>query len=247
MELKSEKEIAALRISGRLAAELLNAVCAEIKVGVETRDLDQLATRWIKEHDAKPAFLNYRGFPATICISINEEVVHGIPGARKIRDGDIVSIDVGLFYNGWCGDTARTVPVGKVMPLALKLLKVSEFALEESIRAANPGKRLGDISCAIQSTAENSKFSVIRGYGGHGVGRAMHEDPHIPCFGKPDTGIRLKEGMVLAIEVMINAGTERIVHQSDGWTVLTEDGLPSAHFEHMVAVRENGVEILTKI
>ncbi len=229
VELKSDKEMDALKVSGRLAAELLNAVCAEVKPDVSTADLDRIAAQWIKEHDAKPAFLNYRGYPAHICASVNEEVVHGIPNSRKLKNGDIVSIDVGLFYNGWCGDTARTVPVGKITPAAKKLLEVSERSLSHSLETAVVGKRLGDVSYAMQSVCEGAGYNVVRSYGGHGIGRAMHEDPHVPCLGTPGTGIRLKHGMVLALEVMVNAGTERISHKPDGWTVLTEDGALSSH------------------
>ena len=247
MELKSAKEIDALRVSGRLAAQLLNAVCAEVKAGVTTADLDAVAAKFIKEQDAKPAFLGYRGYPAHICVSVNDEVVHGIPGKRKIREGDIVSVDVGLFYDGWCGDTARTVAVGKISKEAERLLQVSERSLEESMKAAQLGKRLGDVSHAMQKVAEDAGYNVVRSYGGHGIGREMHEDPHVPCVGRPGTGLRLQAGMVLALEVMVNAGTQEIVHKPDGWTVLTEDGSLSAHFEHMVAITEKGTEYLTQI
>jgi methionyl aminopeptidase len=236
-----------LRVSGQLAAQLLNFVCAQAKPGISTADLDQCAARWIKEHDAKPAFLNYRGFPATICVSVNEEVVHGIPGPRKIKDGDIVGIDVGLFYNGWCGDTARTIPIGIISPEAEKLLKVSEQSLEQSIQAACAGNRLGDVSYAMQSVIETAGYHVVRNYGGHGIGRALHEDPHVPCLGQPNTGLKLKHGMVLALEVMANAGTEQVTHKPDGWTVLTKDGSLSAHFEHMVAILDNGTHVLTRL
>lgn len=247
VELKSDKEMDALKVSGRLAAELLNAVCAEAKADVSTADLDQFAARWIKEHDAKPAFLNYRGYPSYICTSVNDMVVHGIPNSRKLKNGDIVSIDVGLFYNGWCGDTARTVPIGKISPDARKLLEVSERSLLHSLETAVVGKRLGDVSYAMQSVCEEAGYNVVRNYGGHGIGRAMHEDPHVPCLGTPNTGMRLKHGMVLALEVMCNAGTDRVIHKPDGWTVLTEDGALSAHFEHMIAVKDGGSEILTKL
>lgn len=247
IELKSEKEINGLKISGRMAAELLKAVCEQARVGVTTEDLDYVASKWIKEHGAKSAFLKYRGFPKTICVSINNEVVHGIPGPRKIAEGDILSIDVGLFYNGWCGDTAKTIPIGKVSPEAKNLLDVSERALEEAIRATRAGNRLGDVSYAMQSVAEAAKYNVVRSYGGHGIGRKMHEDPHVPCAGKPGTGLRLSPGIVLALEVMINTGTFDLIHKPDNWTVVTQDGSLSAHFEHMVAIRESGTEVLTKI
>lgn len=245
MELKSPKEIEALRLSGKMAAQLLNAVCDAAKAGMTTADLDRVAGAWIKDHGAKPAFLNYRGFPAHICISVNEEVVHGIPGPRKIKDGDIVSIDVGLFYDGWCGDTARTISIGKVPKETQRLMKVSEESLNNSIRMAQAGKRIGDVSHAMQEVAEAAGYNVVRNYGGHGIGRALHEDPHVPCLGRPGTGIRIVPGMVLALEVMVNAGTHEVIHKPDGWTVLTEDGAPSAHYEHMVAVTEKGTELLT--
>lgn len=247
VELKSPREIEALKRSGKLAAGLLNAVCAEVRAGVATEDLDDLAARWIKERGAQPAFLNYHGFPKTICVSVNNEVVHGIPGPRKIREGDIVSVDVGLFCEGWCGDTARTIPVGEIDPAARQLLEVSERSLREAIAAARAGQRLGDVSNAMQSAAEAAGYNVVRSYGGHGIGRAMHEDPHVPCLGRPGTGLRLEPGLVLALEVMVNAGTEKVTHLPDGWTVLTADGSLSAHFEHMVAVTGSGTEILTEV
>lgn len=245
MELKSEQEIEHLRTSGRLARELLNAVCKEVKAGITTKDLDDLAAKWINDHDAKPAFLNYRGYPKTICVSINEEVVHGIPGPRKIVSGDIVSIDVGLFYEGWCGDTAKTIPVGPISESAQKLLRVSEQALDEAIKAARAGNRIGDISYAMQSVAENAGFHVVRNYGGHGIGRAMHEDPHVACLGQPGTGTLIRDGLVLALEVMVNFGTPHVTHKPDGWTVLTEDRSLSAHYEHMVAITDGKTELLT--
>lgn len=245
MELKSEKEIQSLRLAGRFAAQLLDAVCAQAKAGLTTGDLDSFAAKWIKEHGAAPAFLNYRGFPKTICISVNDEVVHGIPGSRKIREGDLLGIDVGLFYEGWCGDTARTICIGEVSPQQKRLLEVSKRSLEYAISQAVVGNRLGDVSFAMQNVVESAGYSVVRQYGGHGIGRALHEDPHIPCLGQRGTGTRLKSGMVLALEVMVNAGSPDVLHRPDGWTVYTEDGAPSAHFEHMVALRESGTEILT--
>lgn len=247
IELKSGKEIESLRVSGRLAAELLEALCQSVQPGMTTLDLDAIAVKWIKEHDSQPAFLGYRDFPKTICVSVNEEVVHGIPGSKRLREGDIVGIDVGLIHNGWYGDTARTVPVGKITAEAQKLLEVSNRSLWESIQAAKAGNRLGDVSHAMQSIAEKGGYSVVRDYGGHGIGRKLHEDPHVPCLGTPGTGMRLKAGMVLALEVMVNAGDEQILHKPDHWTVVTKDGSWSAHFEHMVAITDGGTEVLTKL
>ncbi len=247
MELKSDKEIESLRISGRLAAELLNAVCAKAEAGITTKELDIVAAQWIKEHDARPAFLNYKGYPAHICVSINEEVVHGIPSPRKLKVGDIVGIDVGLFYNGWCGDTARTISIGKISQTAEKLLRASESSLNKSIEKAIVNNRLGDVSNAMQRVAEENGYHVVENYGGHGIGRAMHEDPHVPCLGRAGTGMRLNSGLVLALEVMVNVGCREVSHKPDGWTVLTADGSLSAHFEHMVAIRSTGTEVLTII
>ncbi len=245
MELKSDKEISSLRVAGKLAAQLLEAICLQARAGLTTGDLDVYAAGWIKEHGAKPAFLNYRGFPKTICISVNEEVVHGIPGNRKIRDGDLLGIDVGLFYESWCGDTARTICIGEISPLQKRLVEISKRSLDEAIKQVVVGNRIGDISYAMQSLVEEAGYNVVRQYGGHGIGRALHEDPHIPCLGQKGTGLRLREGMVLALEVMVNAGSPDVLHKSDGWTVYTEDGAPSAHFEHMVALTSQGSEILT--
>ncbi len=246
-ELKSAKEIDSLRAAGKMAAGLLNAVCKEVKVGVTTDFLDKVGADYIKAQGGKPAFLGYRGFPKTICISVNEEVVHGIPGPRKLVEGDIVGIDVGVLLNGWYGDTARTMAVGKISPEAQRLMDVSKMSLDRSIEAAKAGNRLGDISNAMQSVVESAKFTVVREYGGHGIGRALHEDPHIPCLGRAGTGIRLVPGMVLALEVMANAGTHEIDHLSDGWTVVTKDKKFSAHYEHTIAITESGTEVITQI
>ena len=245
VELKSAKEIEAMRKSCKLAAGLLEAVCKEVKPGVTTDFLDKVGAAFIKENGAKPAFLNYRGFPKTICLSVNEEVVHGIPGPRKLVEGDILGVDVGLFYNGWCGDTARTVGVGKISSKAQRLLEVSKMSLDRSIEMALAGKRLGDISHAMQFVAESAGYHVVRDYGGHGIGRALHEDPHVPCHGKAGTGMRLSPGLLLALEVMVNEGTEEVDHLSDGWTVITKDKSLSAHFEHTIAITDKGTEILT--
>lgn len=247
IELKSVQEIECLRRSAQLAKSLLNALCQRTVAGMTTAELDRFAQSWMKERNCKPAFFNYRGYPANICVSVNEEVVHGIPGNRKIENGDIVGIDVGVFHSGWCGDTARTIPVGSITGEAKKLLKIAEQALAESIKQAKSGNRLGDISSAMQQIVEAAGYHVVKTYGGHGIGRALHEEPHIPCFGSPGTGLRLSPGMVLALEVMVNQGTEEILHKKDGWTVVTKDGSLSAHFEEMVAITESGTEVLTKV
>ncbi|OGR85421.1 MAG: type I methionyl aminopeptidase [Elusimicrobia bacterium RIFCSPLOWO2_01_FULL_54_10] len=247
VELKSEKEIAALRAAGKLAAGLLNEVCAQVRPGITTDELDKVGAEFIRKNGAKPAFLGYRGFPKTICLSVNDEVVHGIPGGRKLAEGDILGVDVGVLLNGWYGDTARTVAVGQIDAQAQRLLIVSKESLERSMDAAKNGGRLGDISNAMQSVVEKAGFSVVREYGGHGIGRGLHEDPHVPCLGKAGTGVRLVPGMVLALEVMANAGMPEIDHKADDWTVVTKDGSLSAHFEHTVAITEKGTEVLTVI
>lgn len=247
VELKTPEEIENLRVAGNLAAGLLEAVCKEVKPGVTTDDLDRAGADFIKQHGAKPAFLGYRGFPKTICISVNDEVVHGIPGPRKLVEGDIVGVDVGVLLNGWYGDCARTVAAGKISPQAQKFLDVSRASLEKAMEAAKAGGRLGDVSFAMQSVVEEAGFSVVREYGGHGIGRTLHEDPHVSCLGKAGTGMRLSPGLVLALEVMANAGAHGIDHKADGWTVVTKDGSLSAHFEHTVAITDKGTEVITRI
>lgn len=245
IELKTPREVELLRQAGQLVARILKELQAAVVAGMTTQDIDALAARRIREVGATPAFLNYRGYPATICTSVNDEVVHGIPGPRKLREGDILSLDIGVFYQGYCGDTATTFPIGRVSAEAERLLRVAQSSLEASLRAARLGNRLGDISYAMQSVVEAAGYHVVREYGGHGIGRAMHEEPHVPCYGTPGTGIRLEEGMVLALEVMANRGTEEIRHKPDGWTVVTTDGSLSAHFEKMVAITAQGPDLLT--
>lgn len=235
-----------LRKSGKLAAGLRDAVCKEVKPGITTEYLDNVAAQWIKEHGAEPAFLNYRKFPKHICISVNDEIVHGVPGDRILKEGDIVGIDVGLVLDSWYGDTARTVPVGQISDENQRLINVSKESLEESIRVALPGNTIGDISYAMQSTVEAAKFTVIREYGGHGIGERLHDQPFIPCYGKKGEGLKLIPGMVLALEVMVNAGKQTVLHRVDGFTVSTLDKSNSSHFEHMVAILENGNEVLTR-
>ncbi|KAI4453509.1 methionine aminopeptidase [Holotrichia oblita] len=235
-----------LRDAGKLVAQTLNEVEKAVKPEVSTKKLDQVAVNYIKQRGGIPAFKGYNGFPGNICTSINEEVVHGIPGVKKLKSGDNISIDIGVIINGYYGDAAITVPVGDVDEEMRRLLKVTEESLYIGIEQAVPGNRLGDISNSIQVYAEKHGYGVVRDYVGHGIGRSMHEAPQIPNFGRPGRGPRLKSGMTLAIEPMLNMGTYQVKTLGDNWTVVTTDNKPSAHFEHTVAITENGQEILTK-
>ncbi len=245
--LKSDREIGYLRDAGQIVAETFVEIKKAVKPGVTTLELDQIAEKYIKSRGAIPAFKGYHGFPGNICASVNEEVVHGIPGLRKLKSGDNVSIDIGAVINGYNGDAAITVPVGEVDAEMEQLLKVTEESLHKGIEQAIAGNRLSDISHAVQSHAEKYGYGVVRDYVGHGIGRNMHEDPQIPNYGSPGHGPRLKSGMTLAIEPMINLGTYEVKALDDGWTVVTLDKKPSAHFEHSIAVTDNGPEILTKL
>ncbi len=245
--LKSAQEIEMMREAGQIVGKTLQMLRKAIKPGITTAQLDALAKRKIESYNAQPAFLGYRGFPASICASLNEEVVHGIPGIRRLKNGDIISIDVGAYYKGYYGDAAVTFPVGEVSPQVLELLKVTEQSLYEGLSKAYPGKRLFDISHAIQSYAESRGYSVVRNYVGHGIGSEMHEEPQVPNFGIPGKGPHLQAGMVLAIEPMINVGTWEVETLKDDWTVVTADRSLSAHFEHTVAILEDGPTILTLI
>lgn len=245
IELKSEREIKIIRENGRIVAMTLNYIKEKIKPGIKTIELDFWAEEFIKRNKAVPAFKGYHGFPKNICVSINEEVVHGIPGQRVLKEGEIVSVDVGVLKDGFYADGAWTFPVGEIADEFKKLLEVAKKGLEAGIAQANSGNRLGDISFAVQSLVEQNGFSVVRDLTGHGIGRQMHEDPPIPNFGVSGMGPLLKEGMVLAIEPMVNAGTYKIKTLDDNWTVVTEDGSLSAHFEHTITVTQNGGEILT--
>lgn len=236
-----------MRAAGKVVAIALEEVGKAVKPGVTTAQLDEVAREAIVKEGAVPAFKGLYGFPGNICLSVNSEVVHGIPGKHKLKEGDIVSVDVGALIEGYNGDAAKTFPVGKISDEVAMLLKVTEESLYEGIRQAVPGNRLGAISHAVQVHAEAAGFGVVRDYVGHGIGRNMHEDPQIPNFGPPDKGPVLKAGMVLAIEPMINLGTYKVKTLGDDWTVVTLDGKPSAHFEHTVAITENGPDILTKI
>ena len=244
--LKSERDLEAMRPACRLAALVLEEVAAFVQPGVTTRMVDEFGAERIKAHGARSAFLGYRKYPCHLCISVNEQVVHGIAGDRRLEFGDIVSLDVGVVHQGWIGDTARTVPVGGCDLKAQRLLDVTEQALYEGISAAQPGHRLADISRAVQTYVENHGCSVVREFVGHGVGRSMHEDPQVPNYVEPGrSSCRLRPGMTIAIEPMVNAGGAQIKVLKDGWTVVTEDGQLSAHFEHTVLVTAQGPEILT--
>ncbi len=244
---KSPRELELMREAGRIVALALDEVERAVRPGINTSHLDEIARETIVKEGAVPAFKGLYGFPGNICLSVNSEVVHGIPGKHKLKEGDIVSADIGALVEGYNGDAARTFPVGKISDEVAGLLRVTEESLYEGIKQAVQGNRLGAISSAVQVCAEAAGFGVVRDYVGHGIGRSMHEDPQIPNFGPPDKGPVLKAGMVLAIEPMINLGTYKVKTLGDNWTVVTLDGKPSAHFEHTVAITENGPDILTRI
>ena len=246
IRIKSESEIAFMRESGRLTRDTLDYIGSQIRVGMSTKDLDRLAYEFITSNGAQPSFLGYNGYPASICSSVDEMVVHGIPSEDFIiKEGQIVSIDVGVIYNGWQGDAARTFCVGEVSDLKKKLVKVTEECFFKAVDNLRDGTPLGDIGYYVQNHAESNGFSVVRALTGHGIGQQMHEDPSIPNYGRKGTGIRLRTGMALAIEPMINAGDYKVDFMSDGWGVKTKDRLPSAHYENTVVITDNGVEILT--
>lgn len=243
--IKSPREIEQLKRSNAIVAEVFEKLKGMIAPGITTKELDQVAEEYILSKGGRPAFKGYRGFPATLCISINEEVVHGIPGQRRLKEGDIVSIDVGVNFAGYFGDSAITLPVGEVDPESKRLLEVTEKALTIGIEKAKIGNRLFDISYAIQRWVESRGFSVVRDFVGHGIGKDLHEEPQIPNFGSPHQGPRLEKGMVFALEPMVNEGTYEIRVLSDGWTVVTADGKRSAHFEHTISIADDGAEILS--
>ncbi len=244
--LKTPEELARMRISGRMAGQVRDALARAVAPGVSTAELDELARELIEGMGAVASFKGYRGYPAHICVSINEEVIHGIPGPRRIQPGDLVSLDVGVFFDGFHGDTAVTVAVGVSDPRLLRLAEVTRQALDAAVAQARPGNRLGDVSHAVQAVAEEAGFSVVREFVGHGIGRRLHEEPNIPNHGPAGRGPRLAAGMVLAIEPMVNLGVAGVETLEDGWTAVTRDRLPSAHFEHTVAVGPDGPEILTR-
>ncbi|HEY1209489.1 MAG TPA: type I methionyl aminopeptidase [Terracidiphilus sp.] len=246
--LKSSREIEKMRRAGQVVHEVLELVRGQIKPGATTLDLEKAAEERTKKLGARPAFKGYHGFPCCLCTSVNSEVVHGIPSAKRIlKEGEIVSIDFGAFVDGYCGDAAITVPVGeKIDPKTARLLKVTEASLDAAIAVVKPGATLGDVGFAVQKVVEAAGFSVVRDFVGHGIGIHMHEDPQVPNFGVAGQGMKLRSGMVLAIEPMVNAGKADVVVLGDGWTAVTADGSMSAHFEHTVAVTAAGAKILTE-
>jgi methionyl aminopeptidase len=242
---KSKKELEKMRASGRLVAQVREALRAMIEPGITTMEVNNFAEKMITDAGAYPTFKGYMGFPYSICASVNEQVVHGFPSDRKLKEGDIFSIDVGVTLNGYVGDTATTIPVGKVDEEILKLIRVTEECLERAIQQCYPGKHVGDIGWAVQEHAEAHGYSVVREFVGHGIGRKMHEAPQIPNYGKPGTKEKIRPGYVFAIEPMINLGSHHTKILQDKWTVITVDGKPSAHAEHTIAITEEGPEILT--
>jgi len=243
--LKTDEEIAIIKQSGLILAQTLGVVAKAIKPGIATKALDKLAEAYIYDQGAIPSFKGYNQFPATLCISVNEAVVHGIPGSYELKEGDIVSVDCGVLYKGFHSDSAFTFPVGEITKEAKELIKVTKEALYLGINQAIVGNRIGDIGGAVENYVSKHNFTVVRDLAGHGIGKSLHEDPQIPNYGKRGTGVRLKKGMVLAIEPMVNLGKSAVRQEKDGWTITTTDKKLSAHFEHTVAVGEQQAEILT--
>lgn len=242
---KTEEEIELIRQSALILGKAHGEIARVIKEGVSTAALDKLAEEFIKDHGAQPSFKNYNGFPYSLCISVNSTVVHGMPGSYTLKDGDIISVDGGVYYKGFHSDSAYTHAVGNVAPDVLELLRVTKESLYKGIEKAVAGNRLGDISYAVQQHTERYGYGVVRELVGHGVGRNLHEAPEVPNYGKRGQGAKLQSGLVIAVEPMINLGTRHIVQEEDGWTIRTKDNKPSAHFEHTVVVRKNEAEILT--
>lgn len=243
---KTPREIEIMREAGKIVALTHQELKKHIAPGRTTKELDAIAEKFIRESNAIPSFKGYNGFRGSICASVNNELVHGIPGGRVLKDGDIISIDIGAKYNGYHGDSAWTYPVGSIDEETQTLLDVTEESLYKGLKEAKPGERLSNISHAIQTYAESKGFSIVREYVGHGIGQDLHEDPQIPHYGPPNKGPRLKPGMVLAVEPMVNAGSRYVKTLADNWTVVTVDGKMCAHFEHTIAITETGYEILTK-
>jgi methionyl aminopeptidase len=244
---KSKRELDKMRAAGRLVGQVLAHLRTLVEPGITTMEVDRAAEKMIRDAGALPTFKGYNGFPYSICASVNEQIVHGFPSNYKLKDGDIFSIDVGVTLEGFVGDTATTVPVGKVSEDRLKLIRVTEECLERAIEQCRPGKHLGDIGWAVQEHAEANGYSVVRDYVGHGIGRRMHEDPQIPNYGKPGLGPKIKSGYVFAIEPMVNLGSHHTKVLKDKWTVVTVDGQPSAHVEHTIAITDEGPEVLTLV
>ncbi len=243
---RSAPEVKLMREAGRIVCAILDALEAQVKPGVTTGELDAIAEKLIAKNGAKSAFKGYHGFPAVLCASVNQEVVHGIPSKKRtLREGDLLKLDFGVSFKGWFGDSARTVPVGKVSDEAKQLIAVTREALAKAIEVCRPGSRLGAIGHAVQSHAEAHGYSVVRDFTGHGIGRALHEFPSVPNFGKPNSGLTLKPGMTIAIEPMVNLGTAKVEILEDDWTTVTLDGQLSAHFEHTVLITEGEPELLT--
>ncbi len=243
--LKTDEEVGFLRESNLLVSKTLAEIAHHIKPGITTLFLDELAEEFIRDHSAVPAFKGYGGFPNTLCTSVNEEVVHGIPSQYELRDGDIVSIDCGVILNGWYGDSAYTFAVGEISEELKSLLRFTKASLDEGVRAAVAGNRIGDISAAVQTKAESGGFSVVRELVGHGIGKKLHEPPEVPNFGKRGTGPKMEKGLVICIEPMINLGRKETIQMGDGWTIKCADGKPSAHFEYAVAVNKGQADVLT--
>ncbi|HCM60464.1 MAG TPA: type I methionyl aminopeptidase [Bacteroidales bacterium] len=243
--IKTNAEVEFLRESNQLVSKTLAEVAGHIRPGVTTLRLDAIAEEFIRDHGALPAFKGYGGFPNTLCTSVNDEVVHGIPSGYELKEGDIISVDCGVILNGWYGDSAYTFAVGEVKPEIIRLMEYTRASLEAGVREAVAGNRIGDISCAVQSKAESGGYSVVRTLVGHGIGKHLHEGPEVPNFGRRGSGTRLERNLVICIEPMINMGTKNTRVQGDGWTVRTGDGKPSAHFEYAVAVREGSADLLT--
>ena len=245
--IKSEQELQQMRHAGTLAAQALREVAAAVRPGVSGTQLDRIGEAFIRDHGGVPSFKGYRGFPASVCISLDDEVVHGIPNGTRLREGQIVSLDLGAVVDDFHGDVAVTLPVGQVRPEVGRLLTVAREALFKGIAVIRPGGRLGDVGAAVQAHAEAAGFSVVRDFAGHGIGRHLHEEPQVPNFGEQGSGPQLRIGMTLAIEPMVNLGGSDVMMDSDGWTVRTRDRKPSAHFEHTVAVTAGGALVLTAI
>jgi len=242
---KTEEEIELLKLSNRLVSATHAELVPMILPGVKTIDLDKRAEEFIRDNGGVPGFLNYGGFPNSLCISVNDAVVHGIPNQYELQEGDLISLDCGVYMNGFHGDSAYSYAVGEVSDLKKKLLKITKESLYKGIEAAVSGNRIGDIGYAVQKYAEDAGFSVVRELVGHGVGKNLHEKPEVPNFGRRGRGVKLKEGMTIAIEPMINAGLKEVIQEDDGWTIRTRDGMPSAHFEHSIAIRKGKAELLS--